>query len=67
LFSVDWDWPFVASYFGYVPCNCGFTDGTVDCEHKTATQMIGEARQFIQEHDGAIAEDHYELFVIEGR
>jgi hypothetical protein len=29
--------------------------------------MIGEARQFIQEHDGAIAEDHYELFVIEGR
>ena len=50
--QLDWNYPFTASRFGFVPCECGATDGTVDCEHKTATQMISEAYDFLVDHVG---------------
>ena len=53
----DWDYPGVASTFGWAPCDCGFTDGTVDCEHKTASEMIYEAGEYLDEHIGDVVED----------
>jgi hypothetical protein len=48
----DWDYPGTASNLGFVPCECGETDGTVDCAHHTATEMISAAYDFLCEHDG---------------
>lgn len=50
LIETDWDYPGVASTFGWVPCECGFTDGTVDCEHRTASEMIQEAQEWLDAH-----------------
>ncbi len=47
--QTDQDYPGVASTFGWVPCECG-TDGTVDCEHKTADNMIQSAQEYLDEH-----------------
>ena len=53
LVQTDWDWPAVASRMGFVPCRqCDSTDGTVDCEHKTASEMISEAYVFIRDREG---------------
>ena len=52
LIQTDWDYPGVASNMGLQPCHCGETDGTVDCPHKTASDMISAAYDFIREHDG---------------
>jgi hypothetical protein len=53
LVQSDWDYPGLASNLGFVPCpDCGFTDGTVDCAHKTASQMIAEAQEFLDAHLG---------------
>ena len=52
LVQTDWDFSGVASSFGWCPCECGFTDGTVDCEHRTVSEMIGEARQFLDDNIG---------------
>jgi hypothetical protein len=57
IFQTDWDYPGLASNFGYVPCECRATDGTVDCPHKSATEMIGAAAEFLDELDGATCED----------
>jgi hypothetical protein len=57
LIQVDWDYPGVASTFGWTPCPCGQTDGTVDCEHRTASEMISEAGEFLRDHLGDTAED----------
>ena len=57
LFQTDWDWPSLASVFGWSSCKCGETDGTVGCAHKTAGEMISEAREYIDAHDGETAED----------
>ena len=48
----DWDHPGIAYLMGWEPCFCGATDGTVDCEHRTASTMIGEAYDFIVAHEG---------------
>lgn len=49
----DWDWAGLASTLGWVPCKeCGFTDGTVDCEHRTVTEMLCEAFDFLAERAG---------------
>ncbi len=48
----DWDFPFIASLLGYVPCDCGLTDGTVDCEHQTAADMVLSAANFLDERLG---------------
>ena len=45
--TLDYDFPSLASLFGYVACDCGCTDGSIDCEHKTASTMISEARSVI--------------------
>jgi hypothetical protein len=57
LIQTDWDWPGVASSFGWSPCTYGCTDGTVDCPHKTASQMIAEAGAYIEEHYGDTVDD----------
>ncbi len=57
LVQVDWDFPGLASTFGWSPCPCGATDGTVDCEHETAADMIAAARDFLHERAGSTADD----------
>ena len=58
LIQTDWDYPSTASTFGFVPCDkCGFTDGTVDCEHHTAAEMIFEAAEYLDAHIGDTVED----------
>ena len=57
LIETDWDYPGVASTFGWTPCECGFTDGTIDCEHKTASEMIQEAQEWLDAHLYEEAED----------
>lgn len=57
LIQTDWDYPGVASSFGWVACECGDTDGTVDCAHKKAGEMISDARAFLDAHDGETIED----------
>lgn len=57
LVQTDWDFPGIASTFGWIPCPCGRTDGTVDCAHKSASQMIADARMFLDENIGVTADD----------
>ena len=57
LVQTDWDYPSVASAFGFVPCDCGETDGTVDCPHKTAGEMITAAAEWLDDHIGETVED----------
>lgn len=58
LVDTDWDYPGLASSLGYVPCpDCGDTDGTVDCAHRTADEMITAAADFLKEHLGEVFED----------
>ncbi len=57
LIQTDFDFPGIASTFGWSPCECGATDGTVDCGHKTASQMIAEAQRFLDENIGQSVED----------
>jgi len=45
----DWDYPGVASLFGWVACECGCTDGTIDCKHKTASDMMQSAQNYLDE------------------
>jgi len=53
LVQTDWDYPGVASSFGWVPCRrgCG-TDGTVDCAHHTASKMIQSAGAYLDKIAG---------------
>lgn len=46
----DWDYTPLASSMGWVPCKCGHTDGTIDCQHRTVHEMISEARDYIESH-----------------
>jgi hypothetical protein len=57
LIQTDFDLPGIASTFGWSPCDCGTTDGTVDCGHKTASQMIAEAQAFLDDNIGESVED----------
>jgi hypothetical protein len=53
IVQTDWEFPGLASTFGWVPCKkCRATDGTVDCKHKTASQMISEAYDYLMAHQG---------------
>lgn len=51
------DMPGVASSFGWQPCPCRKTDGTVSCEHRTASDMIAEAYRFLQTNIGLTEND----------
>ncbi len=57
LIQTDWDFPGIATAFGWRPCPCGHTDGTVNCAHKTVSQMIAEAQQFLDGHIGESVAD----------
>jgi len=57
LVQTDWDFPGVAGTFGWCPCSCGATDGTVNCDHRTADDMISDARAFLRERLGSTADD----------
>lgn len=57
LIQTDWDYPGTASTFGWRPCSCGETDGTVDCPHRTASEMIASAAEFLDDHIGERVED----------
>ena len=57
LIQSDYDFPGVASAFGFVPCRCGATDGTIDCPHKTASAMISAARDWLDNNEGKIVDD----------
>lgn len=48
----DWDYAGLATTLGWVPCQCGRTDGTVDCEHRTVSEMLAEAFDFLAERNG---------------
>lgn len=48
----DWDYAGLASSLGWQPCHCGFTDGTVDCEHRKVSEMLSDAFDFLAERDG---------------
>lgn len=52
LIQSDWDYPGVASRTGFVPCECGATDGTVDCPHHSAGDMIEAAYDWLRDRDG---------------
>ena len=52
-YQTDWDYPRLVSDFGGdVICDCGETDGTVDCPHKTASEMITAADNWLFDNDG---------------
>jgi len=52
--QTDWEYASLASMFGWVPCECGATDGTVDCTtcNRTVGDMLSEAYDFLCEHEG---------------
>ena len=51
LIQTDWDFPSIASCLGFTPCEeCGETDGTIDCSHHTAGEMIEAAQEWLDEH-----------------
>lgn len=52
-YQSDWDYPrLVADFGGCVTCECGETDGTVDCPHTTASDMITAADNWLFDNDG---------------
>ena len=56
--QTDYDLPGIASNFGWRPCPfCQFTDGTVDCQHRTTGAMIQSARNFLDSHTGEFCEN----------
>lgn len=57
LIQADWDYPGTATSFGWEACPCEMTDGTVDCEHRTASEMIEEAGEYLTDHIGDEIED----------
>lgn len=50
----DWDYAGLASSLGWCPCECGHTDGTVNCAHRTVSEMLSEAFDYLAERDGQI-------------
>lgn len=57
LVQSDWNFPKLASVFGWSPCHCGTTDGTIDCEHRSVQEMISEAHNFLRAHAGDKTDD----------
>jgi hypothetical protein len=54
----DWDYPDYARTFGWQPCH-NVTDGTIDCTvcGKTASELIYEAQQFLDDNIGESVND----------
>jgi len=51
--QTDWDYPGLASLFGWTPC-CHATDGTIACEHKTVSEHLSDASSFLDKHEGEV-------------
>jgi hypothetical protein len=43
LIRTNWEFPHLASSFGFSPCSCGATDGTSACQHREVREMIAAA------------------------
>ncbi len=51
----DWGYAYLASKLGWVPCTkCGATDGTVACLHRTVSEMLAEAYDYLAVRDGRL-------------
>ena len=50
----DWDYAGLANKLGWVPCYCGHTDGTVNCDHRKTSEMLAEAFDYLSERDSQI-------------
>jgi hypothetical protein len=48
----DRDYASLAYRLGWQPCECGATDGTVSCPHKTVDSMLVEAFDYLSARDG---------------
>ncbi len=57
LFQSDADVARVGRAFGWTPCQCHGTDGTVACPHKSRLELIQEAHLFLVHHIGQEIED----------
>jgi hypothetical protein len=57
LIQQDWDFPRIASAFGWTPCSCGATDGTIECEHRSVSDMVWDAYEFLNGRVGDTIED----------
>lgn len=59
LIQTDYDYPGIASTFGWPGHEHGETDGTVDCPvcGKKAMEMINDAQKWLDDHIGATVED----------
>lgn len=66
LFQTDWDWPSLASSFGWSPaeagatgCGCNATDGTVPCPecHTQPGAYISSAADWLDAHEGETIHD----------
>lgn len=68
LIQTDWDFPGVAAAMGWRACKCGGTDGAVDCQRcgRTVGEMIGEALEWIEVHEGEEFEGLDDYFDNEG-
>lgn len=57
VFQSDWDFPGLASIYGYVACECGCTDGTIEaCDGRSATDMILEACDYMDARLGEVVD-----------
>ena len=53
----DWEYPAVASTFGWtIGCDCP-TDGTVGCQHKAVSEHIASAYDYLTSNIGKVVED----------
>lgn len=50
----DWDYAGLATSLGWCPCECGRTDGTVDCAHRSVSKMLSEAFDYLVERNGQV-------------
>ena len=57
LVQVDWDFPGVASTFGWSPRSSPMTDDTGTLAEKSLSTVIGDARDFLHERAGSTADD----------
>ena len=57
LIQSEMDFPGIASTFGWIPCECGETDGTVDCKHRKVADMICEAIEYLDNHIQMMVDD----------
>ena len=42
----------LAKLYGWTACECGLTDGTTACNHKTSAKMLHEAKQVLSTNVG---------------